>query len=50
MVISKFLDRVWIGHGEIMAGGELRFVVAAQPNRQWGVGAAARPYSMSAAR
>ncbi|MGN6314070.1 MAG: GH92 family glycosyl hydrolase [Rhodanobacteraceae bacterium] len=41
------LDRVWIGHDEIMAGGELHFVMAAQPNREWGTSPQARPYSMS---
>ncbi|WP_396595492.1 GH92 family glycosyl hydrolase [Brevundimonas sp. R86498] len=44
------LDRTWIGHDEILAGGELHFVMGAEPNRSWGAGAAARPYSMSTAR
>lgn len=42
------LDRTWITHEEITAGGELHFVMGAEPNRAWGVEAAARPYSMSA--
>uniref|UniRef100_UPI002FC98295 glycoside hydrolase family 92 protein n=1 Tax=Brevundimonas sp. TaxID=1871086 RepID=UPI002FC98295 len=41
------LERTWIGHDEIMAGGELRFVMGAEPNMTWGVGAEARPYSMT---
>ncbi len=41
------LDRTWIGHDEITAGGELHFVMGAQPNRTWGAREAARPYSMS---
>ena len=42
------LDRTWIGHDEITAGGELHFVMGAEPNTTWGVGAEARPYSMTA--
>ncbi len=42
------LDRTWIGHDEITGGGELHFVMGAEPNRTWGAGEAARPYSMSA--
>ena len=45
---GKPLERVWIGHDEIMAGGELHFVMAAQPNKQWGTQPRDRPYSMSA--
>ncbi|MFN3931546.1 MAG: GH92 family glycosyl hydrolase [Brevundimonas sp.] len=41
------LTRTWIGHDEIVAGGELRFVMGAEPNTTWGVGAEARPYSLS---
>ena len=47
---GKPLDRVWIGHDEIMAGGELHFVMNATPNKTWGTSAAARPYSISAYR
>ena len=32
---------------EIMAGGELRFTMAKQPNREWATAASARPYSSS---
>ncbi|MFC5346151.1 GH92 family glycosyl hydrolase [Brevundimonas staleyi] len=42
------LERTWITHEEIVAGGELHFVMGAEPNRTWGADGAARPYSMSA--
>lgn len=41
------LDRSYLRHGEIMNGGELRFVMGSKPNRTWATGASARPYSMS---
>jgi predicted alpha-1,2-mannosidase len=44
---GRKLDRVWIGHDEIMRGGELRFVMSATPDKAWGVPEAARPYSMT---
>ena len=43
------LDRVVLRHGEIMAGGELRFVMQATPNKAWGASPKARPFSMSTA-
>ena len=47
MLHGKPLDRAFITHQELMAGGELRFAMQAMPNRDWpGVGAKA-PYSMS---
>ncbi len=45
---GKPLDRVWIGHDEILRGGTLRFTMRATPNRDWGKGVASRPFSMSA--
>nr|WP_295375462.1 GH92 family glycosyl hydrolase [Pseudoxanthomonas sp.] len=42
---GKPLDRAYLEHAEILAGGELRFTMQAEPNRQWG--REARPYSMS---
>ena len=45
---GRALDRTWITHQEITAGGELHFVMGAEPNRAWGAGEGARPYSMSA--
>jgi len=47
---GKPLDRVYLRHGEILAGGELRFTMQAEPNRQWGAAVAARPAAMSAYR
>ncbi len=42
------LARSFLRHAEIVAGGELRFVMQAEPNKSWGTGKGARPYSMSA--
>ncbi|RZJ79997.1 MAG: glycoside hydrolase family 92 protein, partial [Brevundimonas sp.] len=42
------LNRTWIGHDEIQGGGELHFVMGAEPNLLWGTTAAERPYAMSA--
>lgn len=44
---GKPLDRTYLRHGEIMAGGELHFTMQAEPNREWGRAAAARPAAMS---
>lgn len=49
MLNGKPLERTYITHEEIMAGGTLAFTMAAAPDKQWGVGKAARPYSMSTA-
>jgi predicted alpha-1,2-mannosidase len=43
------LDRSYITDAEVRAGGELRFTMAAVPNKAWGAGQAARPFSMSTA-
>jgi predicted alpha-1,2-mannosidase len=42
------LTRSFIRHEEIMAGGELHFVMQAGPNKGWASGERSRPYSMSA--
>ena len=42
---GKPLQRAYLRHAEIMAGGELRFAMQAQPNTAWAT--AQRPYSMS---
>jgi putative alpha-1,2-mannosidase len=42
------LTRSYVTDAEIRAGGELRFTMAAVPNKAWASGAAARPFSMSA--
>ncbi|MFZ3482424.1 GH92 family glycosyl hydrolase [Sphingomonas sp. 3-13AW] len=47
---GKPLPRTYLRHDEIMAGGELRFLMQATPNRSWGKAASARPYSMSGAK
>jgi predicted alpha-1,2-mannosidase len=44
---GKPLERSFIRHEEIMAGGELRFTMQATPNKEWATQVAARPYSMS---
>ena len=43
------LTRTWIGHDEIQAGGELHFVMGAEPNTTWGAAPGSRPYAMSGA-
>jgi putative alpha-1,2-mannosidase len=46
---GKPLQRAFLRHAEIRAGGELRFTMAAQPDKAWGTGAGAeRPYAMTA--
>jgi predicted alpha-1,2-mannosidase len=45
---GKPLARTFIRHEEIMAGGELDFVMQAQPDKHWGSGRSSRPFSMSA--
>ncbi|TFW19331.1 glycoside hydrolase family 92 protein [Massilia arenosa] len=44
---GKPLDATYITHEQIMAGGELVFTMQAAPNKQWGVSAASRPYTMT---
>jgi predicted alpha-1,2-mannosidase len=44
---GKPLDRVYLHHAEILAGGELHFTMQAAPNKQWGEADAARPAAMS---
>jgi predicted alpha-1,2-mannosidase len=41
------LDRAFIRHDEIIAGGELRFKMQARPNREWPNARAPRPHSMT---
>jgi predicted alpha-1,2-mannosidase len=43
---GKPLDRAFLRHEEILAGGELRFTMQGEPNREWGTGGE-RPYAMS---
>jgi predicted alpha-1,2-mannosidase len=44
---GKPLERVFLRHEDIDAGGEMRFEMQATPNKQWGQAPASRPYSMS---
>ena len=41
------LERSFIRHEEIMAGGELAFTMQAGPNREWGRAKGTRPYSLT---
>nr|WP_226469593.1 GH92 family glycosyl hydrolase [Luteimonas panaciterrae] len=47
---GKPLDRAFLRHEELMAGGELRFTMQAQPDREWGTHPSRQPYSMSSSR
>ena len=42
------LARSYLRDAELQAGGELRFTMAATPNKSWATGRAARPFSMTA--
>jgi predicted alpha-1,2-mannosidase len=44
---GKALARTFVRHDEIVAGGELRFVMQAKANTAWGRKRDSRPYSMS---
>ncbi|MEW5296874.1 MAG: hypothetical protein WDW36_000121 [Sanguina aurantia] len=44
---GKPLERVYLHHAEILAGGELNFSMQAQPNKQWGTTPDARPAATS---
>ncbi len=44
---DKPLDRCWISHEEVAAGGTLRFHMATEPNRSWASSPAAAPPSMT---
>jgi putative alpha-1,2-mannosidase len=41
------LTRSYIRHDEILAGGELRFVMSSQPDKNWAAAPGARPFSMT---
>jgi predicted alpha-1,2-mannosidase len=47
---GKPLTRSFIRHEQIVAGGELRFVMQAQPNKSWASSPTSRPFSTSAYR
>ncbi|MGB9146862.1 MAG: glycoside hydrolase domain-containing protein, partial [Acidobacteriaceae bacterium] len=42
---GKPLTRSWFTHADILAGGELRFRMGPQANKNWGSAAADRPPS-----
>jgi predicted alpha-1,2-mannosidase len=44
---GKPLERAWIAHGDIAAGGSLRFTMGAEPNRTWATSPESAPPSMS---
>ncbi len=44
---GKELNKSWIDHSEIMAGGTLEFVMGPEPNKNWASTPEATPYSMS---
>ncbi|WP_414648250.1 GH92 family glycosyl hydrolase [Dyella sp.] len=44
---GKPLERVYLKHADILAGGELHFSMQAEPNKRWGQAISARPTSMS---
>ncbi|MCX6550202.1 MAG: GH92 family glycosyl hydrolase [Acidobacteria bacterium] len=44
---GKPLDRCWITHADIAAGGSLKFTMGAEPNRAWASGPDAAPPSQT---
>ncbi len=44
---GKPFNRTWITQDEITNGGELVFQMGAEPNKKWGTGKDAKPFSMS---
>lgn len=44
---GEALDRLWIDHSEIMAGGALKFVMGPKPNMDWASSSESIPYSMT---
>jgi predicted alpha-1,2-mannosidase len=45
---GKPLERTYLRHEEIVAGGELHFTMQAEPNREWGASVESRPHAMTA--
>ncbi len=50
MLNGRALTRSYIRDAELRAGGELRFTMGAVPNKTWGSGKDARPFSMTSSR
>ncbi|TMP31662.1 sugar hydrolase [Pseudoalteromonas rubra] len=44
---GKALKRSYLTHDDIMAGGELKYVMSDKPNKNWGKGLTARPPALS---
>jgi predicted alpha-1,2-mannosidase len=44
---GKPLARAYIRHEEILAGGELKFVMSDRPNKSWATATSERPFSIS---
>ncbi len=47
---GKALDKTWLDHHTIQAGGTLEFSMSAVPNKTWATLRDARPYSMSTSK
>lgn len=44
---GKNINRSFITHSEILNGGELRFIMASEPNKSWATDSNSFPYSMT---
>ena len=44
---GKALDRSWISHQEIAAGGKLVLTMGPNPNKQWGSAPGSRPSALN---
>jgi len=47
---GKSLDKTWLDHHTIQAGGKLEFSMTAAPNKTWATSSDARPYSISTSK
>ena len=43
---GEVLDRAWVTHEELTAGGTLEFHMGPEPNREWGSAVESRPPSL----
>ncbi len=44
---GRSIERCYITHSEIMAGGDLKFIMSSEPNKAWAVSEKSMPYSMT---
>lgn len=44
---DKILNRSYIRHEEIIAGGKIKFIMSEKPNKQWGIDESFYPYSLT---